>query len=112
MRDLWHWPRIVALLASGGFLIFDLAFFAANLLKLREGGWLPLSLGIVIFTIMTTWRRGVQAVHDRVAEDEKMPADFLADLKSKPFRACRAPRSSSAAAGSSSPSSCCAMSPR
>jgi KUP system potassium uptake protein len=83
MRDLWHWPRIVALLASGGFLIFDLAFFAANLLKLREGGWLPLSLGIVIFTIMTTWRRGVQAVHDRVAEDEKMPADFLADLKSQ-----------------------------
>jgi KUP system potassium uptake protein len=80
MRDLWHWPKALALCASGGFLIFDLAFFAANLLKLREGGWLPLLLGIVIFLIMTTWRRGVAAVRARVAEDEMSPAVFLANL--------------------------------
>jgi KUP system potassium uptake protein len=81
MRDLWHWPKALALCASGGFLIFDLAFFAANLLKLKEGGWLPLLLGIFIFLIMTTWRRGVDAVRARLAEHEMRPADFLANLK-------------------------------
>jgi KUP system potassium uptake protein len=82
MRDLGHWPRSVALPASGAFLVFDLAFFAANLLKLPEGGWVPLILGIVIFTIMTTWHCGVDAVRRRAAEEEKSPADFLAELKS------------------------------
>jgi KUP system potassium uptake protein len=82
MRDLGHWPRWVALPASGAFLVFDLAFFAANLLKLRDGGWVPLLLGIVIFTIMTTWHRGVDAMRRRAAEDEKSTADFFSELKS------------------------------
>jgi KUP system potassium uptake protein len=81
MRDLWHWPRWIALPASGAFLVFDLTFFAANLLKLREGGWVPLLLGVVIFTIMTTWHRGVEAMRRRAAENEKSPADFFAELK-------------------------------
>src|SRR5476651_1894434 len=58
MRDVWRWPLPVALLTSGGFLTIDLAFFGANLLKIREGGWIPLVLGVVIFLLMTTWRRG------------------------------------------------------
>ncbi|WP_256367122.1 KUP/HAK/KT family potassium transporter, partial [Acidisoma sp. S159] len=81
MRDLWHWPRWIALPASGAFLVFDLTFFAANLLKLREGGWVPLLLGVVIFTIMTTWHRGVEAMRRRAAENEKRPADFFTELK-------------------------------
>ncbi len=44
---------------SGVFLLVDLAFFAANLLKMRDGGWLPLLFGAVVFTVMTTWRKGV-----------------------------------------------------
>ncbi len=83
MRDLWHWPRWLALFATAAFLVVDLGFFAANLLKLRDGGWLPLLLGILIFTIMTTWHRGVAATRRRLAENEKSPEAFLADLRSR-----------------------------
>jgi KUP system potassium uptake protein len=70
-----------AALVSGLFLLFDLGFFAANLLKLREGGWIPLALGLVLFLIMTTWHRGVAAVRARLAESEDKPEVFLADLR-------------------------------
>jgi len=81
MRDVWRWPVIWAALLSGIFLIVDIAFFAANLLKLREGGWIPLALGVVLFLIMTTWHKGIAAVQTKLGEDEESPARFLADLK-------------------------------
>ena len=52
----------MALLVSGVFLLIDLAFFGANLLKIREGGWIPLLLGVLIFVVMTTWHRGIEAI--------------------------------------------------
>ena len=82
MRDVWRWPVLPAALASGIFLIVDLGFFAANLLKLREGGWIPLALGVALFLIMTTWHRGVAAVRAKLVEGEENPESFLADLKS------------------------------
>jgi KUP system potassium uptake protein len=82
MRDIWRWPRVAALAVSGVFMLIDIAFFAANLLKLPEGGWIPLLFGGVIFTIMTTWHRGVRAVAARLAENEKSPEAFLGELKS------------------------------
>jgi KUP system potassium uptake protein len=81
MRDVWRWPAIWAVPVSGIFLIFDVGFFAANLLKLREGGWIPLALGVVLFLIMTTWHKGVAAVRAKLAEGEEDPAQFLDDLK-------------------------------
>jgi KUP system potassium uptake protein len=80
MRDVWRWPVVWAALVSGIFLIVDLGFFAANLLKLREGGWIPLALGVVLFLIMTTWHRGVGAVRAKLVEGEDKPEEFLADL--------------------------------
>jgi KUP system potassium uptake protein len=82
MRDIWRWPMLVALLASGIFLLIDGAFFAANLLKLPEGGWVPLLFGLVVFTIMTTWHRGMRAVAGKLAESAENPDAFLAELKS------------------------------
>ncbi|WP_428485910.1 potassium transporter Kup [Rhodopila sp.] len=82
MRDVWRWPIAIAAPISVGFLLIDLAFFGANLLKIREGGWLPLLLGCVIFTIMTTWRRGVVALRDRQTHTEQTPEWFLAKLQS------------------------------
>jgi KUP system potassium uptake protein len=80
MRKAWRWPTIVAVCVSGAFLLIDLTFFAANLLKIREGGWIPLVIGVVIFLLMTTWHRGIQAVHDKqVAGGEP---DLLAKLGS------------------------------
>ncbi|HMK00239.1 MAG TPA: KUP/HAK/KT family potassium transporter, partial [Reyranella sp.] len=82
MRDIWRWPLPVALLVAGIFLSVDGAFFAANLLKLPEGGWIPLLFGIVVFTIMMTWHRGTRAVAVKLAENEATPEAFLAELAS------------------------------
>jgi KUP system potassium uptake protein len=82
MRDIWHWPAPAALLAGGLFLLVDLAFFGANLLKALDGGWIPLLFGALIFTGMTTWQRGTAAVHRRLSEAEGDPAGFLAKLVS------------------------------
>ena len=49
MRDVWRWPMVSAVFATGVFLFVDVAFFAANLLKVREGGWFPLLFGALVF---------------------------------------------------------------
>ncbi|MEZ5942857.1 MAG: KUP/HAK/KT family potassium transporter [Planctomycetaceae bacterium] len=56
-RRLWNWSRVVALLVCGLFLLFDFAFFAANVSKIPEGGWFPLLVGLVVCFVMVTWRR-------------------------------------------------------
>ncbi len=81
MRDVWRWPAAAAFMASGVFLLVDFAFFAANLLKVRDGGWFPLLFGTLIFTIMTTWRKGVDAVRARLPEDKESTSAILALLE-------------------------------
>ncbi|MEA2776734.1 MAG: system potassium uptake protein, partial [Acetobacteraceae bacterium] len=82
MRDIWRWPMIVAVLTGGVFLIIDLAFFGANLLKIREGGWIPLVFGVLVFLVMTTWHRGIDAVRRSVMRKPESAAEFLAQLNS------------------------------
>ncbi len=67
MRECWRWSLPVALLAGGVFLVVDLAFFSANLLKIAEGGWIPLCAGAALFVLMTTWHRGIAAIRSRTA---------------------------------------------
>jgi KUP system potassium uptake protein len=81
MRTIWGWSRPLSLLVGGAFLLVDLAFFSANLLKLLEGGWIPLLLGAAIFLLMTSWRRGIEALRRIVADSEETPAGFLARLE-------------------------------
>ena len=82
MRDSWRWPMPVALLIAAIFLSVDGAFFAANLLKLPDGGWIALLFGLAVFTIMTTWHRGMRAVAARLAESAEHPDAFFAELRS------------------------------
>ena len=82
MRDLWRWPLAAALAVAGVFLIVDTSFFAANLLKIAEGGWLPLSFAAVLFVIMITWRAGVDAIRGALVQKPESADRFLADLKS------------------------------
>jgi KUP system potassium uptake protein len=63
MHVTWRWSVWTAVPIFCGFIIVDLAFFGANLLKIAEGGWIPLLLGVLIMTMMTTWRSGVAAIH-------------------------------------------------
>jgi len=82
MRDVWRWPTLLALAVSFVFLLVDLAFFGANLMKIREGGWIPLLLGLLIFTAMTTWRRGIDAIRSSFVQKPESVAAFLATLNS------------------------------
>ena len=80
MRDVWRWPLVAAIAVSAIFLLIDLAFFSANLLKIREGGWIPLVLGVLIFLVMTTWRHGIDAVRRSLVQKPETTPEFLSRL--------------------------------
>jgi len=83
-RRVWGWPRWTAGLMAGMFLIPDGGFFAANLMKVGSGGWLPLLVAALIYLLMVTWRDG----RDRLARSfrqDALPVDqFLADIARHP----------------------------
>jgi KUP system potassium uptake protein len=58
IRYAWRYPLWLCLLATGFFLVVDLAFFSATLLKIADGGWFPLAIGACAFAAMTIWRSG------------------------------------------------------
>jgi len=82
-RTWWGWSIAKAAMLAGPFFLIDGAFFAANLLKVRDGGWVPLTLGIIIFTLMTTWNRGRLIVQDLLKRG-MLPIDMLiADIEAR-----------------------------
>ncbi len=82
-RTWWGWSVAKALALVVPFLIIDGAFFGANLLKVRDGGWVPLTLALVIFTLMTTWNRGREIVQDLLRRG-MLPIDMLlADIEAR-----------------------------
>jgi len=84
IRRVWGWPLLGALALMLPFLFIDLTFLAANLLKVVEGGWMPLALGALIMTIMYTWRRGSRLLVQKTRKSET-PLDFLVSrLEKKP----------------------------
>jgi KUP system potassium uptake protein len=84
-RWSWPWPRTAALVA--GFLVVDLAFLGANLAKIDDGGWFPIAVALVLFTAMSTWKRGRELLQERVKSSTLSLDMFLADLAySKPHR--------------------------
>ncbi len=80
VRKLWGWGMLRGALLIGAFLTVDLAFFGANLLKIAEGGWFPLSLGFIIFTLMTTWKRGRVLLADRMKRESLDLVPFVDSL--------------------------------
>lgn len=64
----WKWNPIVATLVCGFFLVIEGSFWGANLFKIPHGGWFPLVIGLILFTIMTTWNKGRQILSDRMLE--------------------------------------------
>ncbi len=84
IKRVWGWHWIAALALMLPFLFIDLAFLAANLLKVVEGGWMPLALGAIVITVMYTWRRGSRLLFEKTRKQE-IPLDFLvANLEKKP----------------------------
>ena len=83
MHSIWRWPLVLVIPLAGLFLVVDVGFFAANLAKIVDGGWVPLTLGFIIFAVMVTWRTGVQAVRVKVSGLAQAPSEFLAEMKDK-----------------------------
>jgi KUP system potassium uptake protein len=81
MRERWHWSAVAALTTSGLFLAVDFAFFAANLFKIREGGWIPLTFGTLVFIVMVTWHFGFEAMRRRHTLLTETPDEFFRRLK-------------------------------
>lgn len=83
-RTLWGWKLWQCVALGTFFMIVDLAFLGANILKVADGGWVPLAVGIAMFILMVTWKRGRQILTRRLSEDS-MPMDlFLARQKESP----------------------------
>jgi len=80
MRKVWRWSALAALAIGGVFLIVDGGFFVANLLKIADGGWLPLSFAAVLFLIMVTWRNGIDAIRAALGQPPETAEKFLRDL--------------------------------
>jgi KUP system potassium uptake protein len=83
MRVRWRWPRWAAVAIFAGFITVDFVFFSANLLKIAEGGWIPLLVGAAIYLVMTTWRSGIDAMHRRQERDAVTIAQFVRRLRDK-----------------------------
>jgi KUP system potassium uptake protein len=83
-RRIWHWSRAKVWTIGLGFLIVDLAFLAANADKVEHGGWFPLVLGAVMFTVMTTWRRGRELVMREVRQSGLALEPFIASITAHP----------------------------
>ncbi len=81
MRDVWRWPAAIAIGVAAVFVVVDGSFFIANLLKIAEGGWLPLSFAAILFMIMVTWRSGVDAVRAALVQPSEAAERFLSDIK-------------------------------
>ena len=77
VRYAWHYPLWVCLAATGVFAVVDIFFFASNLLKLFEGGWFPLLIGTLVFTLMVTWSKGRELLAKRQADEAMDLSGFL-----------------------------------
>ncbi len=73
-RGRWRWTVTHVTVIAGTFLIIDLAFFGANLLKIRDGGWIPLVIGAVVFLLLSTWHRGRELLNRAESQRSGSPA--------------------------------------
>lgn len=84
MVKVWNWNKFLVALVITGFLVVDFAFFGANLIKVEEGGWLPLALGAFLFFMLMTWHKGRQLLRERTAADGIPLGPFLQGLLAHP----------------------------
>jgi KUP system potassium uptake protein len=84
IRFLWKYPLWLCVFATGFFLIVDVAFFSSTLLKVVDGGWFPLLIGAIVFTLMITWRQGRSVMFKRLRASSVPLKPFLDSLFVEP----------------------------
>jgi KUP system potassium uptake protein len=80
MRDIWKWSVAASLGAAAVFFAVDGSFFASNLLKLPDGGYVPLLLAATVYGVMYIWHRGLVAIRERLHQNPVPVADFFAGI--------------------------------
>jgi KUP system potassium uptake protein len=83
-RERWGWSPLKGGLVCGGFLVIDLAFLGANLVKIPDGGWFPLVVGGLVFLIVTTWHTGRRLVGRRLRQGELPLERFIQSVSREP----------------------------
>jgi KUP system potassium uptake protein len=91
VRAMWHKPMGLVVSGAAAFLIVDLTFFAANLTKVLHGGWFPLAIAVVVFSVLTTWQRGREIVTTRRVEEEGPLRRFVEEVRDADPPVYRAP---------------------
>jgi KUP system potassium uptake protein len=81
---VWRWPAFAAAAVMAPFFLVDLTFLGANMLKVVEGGWVPLALGAGIAVVMYTWRRGSRLLFEKTRRQEVPLQSLVSNLESKP----------------------------
>jgi KUP system potassium uptake protein len=76
-RNVWGWSRLLAWSITGPLLVADVSFFSANALKVADGGWVPLTIGVCILALMTTWKKGRALLGSRLREAMVTVDDFF-----------------------------------
>jgi KUP system potassium uptake protein len=79
--ERWRWTLLAAGLMTAVFITIDVAFLGANLLKMAQGGWLPLVIAAVMFTLMTTWKTGRRLVAERLTARAIPLEDFVRSVQ-------------------------------
>ncbi|MET0361493.1 MAG: potassium transporter Kup [Sphingobium sp.] len=85
-RHVWMWPRKVTIPMLAVFFLADGAYFASNLTKVPDGGWFPLLIGFIAFTLLTTWARGRKLMQDRLRESAMPIPVFVASAANSAVR--------------------------
>ncbi|HEX6903468.1 MAG TPA: potassium transporter Kup [Thermoanaerobaculia bacterium] len=80
-RRLWGWNPWLVTPVAAFFLIVEGSFFGANIIKIWDGGWLPLTVGTLIYTLLATWKKGRQILSERLAKDALPMEQFVANVQ-------------------------------
>lgn len=86
MRNKWGWSSLLAGSLTAVFLTVDLAFFAANIIKVADGGWFPLAVGLIVLLIMVTWKSGRDRLTKEMRSGELPIERFIGSIASHPQR--------------------------
>ncbi|RFC33292.1 MAG: KUP system potassium uptake protein [Candidatus Nitrotoga sp. SPKER] len=82
----WRWSPLLVIPLIGTFLCVDLAYFAANAIKIPQGGWFPLGIALVSFVVLTTWKRGRQLLFEEISR-RSIPIQTIVDYVGEVNRA-------------------------
>ncbi len=83
-REIWRWGKLKTYLLMALFLTVDLAFFSASLIKIPDGGWVPLLIGSIIFTLMLTWKNGRTLLFTHLKADAMAIEPFIEAIGAHP----------------------------